>query len=90
MEITRYSIDPRTKKYFKGYGFLSVTRNLSNKYGKILLDTATKARPDVVKTAFRKVVYKTVEATRELTENKIAEKIVKLKPIKTNLRNNEF
>ena len=31
--MTRYSIEPRTRKYVKGHGFLSFTRNLSNKYG---------------------------------------------------------
>ena len=32
--MSRYSIEPRTRKYVKGYGFLSLTRNLSDKYGK--------------------------------------------------------
>ena len=32
--MTRYSIEPRTREYVKGYGFLSFTRNLPNKYGK--------------------------------------------------------
>ena len=27
--MTRYSIEPRTSKYVKGYGFLSFTRNMS-------------------------------------------------------------
>ena len=40
--MRRYSIEPRTIKYVKRYGFLSFRRNLSNKYGKQLLDTATK------------------------------------------------
>ena len=34
--MTRYSVEPRTRKYVKGYGFLSFARNLSNKYGKEL------------------------------------------------------
>ena len=34
-----YSIEPRTKKYGKGYGFLSFLGTLSNKCGKQLLDT---------------------------------------------------
>ena len=34
--MTRYSIEPRMKKYVKGYGFLSFTRNLSNEYGILL------------------------------------------------------
>ena len=47
--MTRYSIEPRAKKSVKGYGFLSFARNLSKKYGKILLDTATKTRLDELK-----------------------------------------
>ena len=32
--MTHGSIEPRSRKYVKGYGFLSFTRNLSAKYGK--------------------------------------------------------
>ena len=32
--MTRYSIEPITRKYVKGYLFLSFARNLSDKYGK--------------------------------------------------------
>ena len=52
--MTRYSIEPRTRKYIKGYGFLSFARNLFNKYGKQLLDTAIKAELNALKTAFKK------------------------------------
>ena len=55
--MKRYSKESRTKKYFKRYGFLSFTRNLSNKYGKKLLDTATKTRSDTAMSAYKKVVY---------------------------------
>ena len=34
MEMTCYFIEPRTRKYVKGYQFLSFVRNLSAKYGK--------------------------------------------------------
>ena len=37
--MTRYFIQPRTRKYVKGYGFFSFARNLSNKYKEHLLDT---------------------------------------------------
>ena len=40
--MTRYSIEPKTRKYITEYGFLSFTRNVSNKYGKQLLNTAFK------------------------------------------------
>ena len=53
-------------KYVKGYGFLSFTRNLSYKYGKKLLNTVTNTGRDAAKTASKKVVHKTAEATGEL------------------------
>ena len=34
-----YSIEPRTRKCVKRYGFLTFVRNLSNKYKNKLLDT---------------------------------------------------
>ena len=37
-----YSIEPRERRYVKGYGFLSFARNLCNKYGKKLMNTAIK------------------------------------------------
>ena len=54
MEITLYSIEPRTRKYVKEHGFLSIGRNTSSKYGRQLLDTATKAELDSLRTANRK------------------------------------
>ena len=42
LSMLRHSLEPKTRKYVKGYGFLSFTRNLSNKYGKQLSDAATK------------------------------------------------
>ena len=47
----RYSIEPRFRKQIKGYGFLSFARKFGDKYGKKLMDTATKTRIDVAKTA---------------------------------------
>ena len=44
--MTCYSIEPRTRKYVKEYGFLSFARNLSNKYEKQILDTAGKISLD--------------------------------------------
>ena len=41
--MMHYAIEPRTKKYFKGYKFLSFARNLSSKYRKHLLDNGINA-----------------------------------------------
>ena len=49
--MTRYSIELRKRRYVKRYGFLLVARNLSNKYGKKLLDTATEIGLDAAKSA---------------------------------------
>ena len=38
----RYSIEPRARRYVRGYGFLSFARNIGNKYGKKLMNTAIK------------------------------------------------
>ena len=50
--MTIYSIELRTRKYVKGYGFLSFGRNL--KYGKRLLDASAKTGVDDLKTATKK------------------------------------
>ena len=49
-----YSIEPITRKYIKGCGFLLFMRNLFSKYRKLFLDAATKTRPEALKTATRK------------------------------------
>ena len=63
--MTRYSIEPRTRKYFKEYEFLSFAR----KYKKQLLDTGL----DAVKSASKKVIQK----ADEFLGNKIADTVTK-------------
>ena len=53
--MTRYSIEPRTRKYFRWNEFLL---NLSKKNGKKLLTTATKTWLDVAITASKNVFIK--------------------------------
>ena len=59
----RYSTEPKCRRYVKEYGVLSIARNFGDKYGKILMDTATKTGIDAAKTASKRVVHKTEEAT---------------------------
>ena len=40
----RYSLEPNYRRYVKGYGFLSFVRKFGDKYGKKLMNTATKTR----------------------------------------------
>ena len=57
----RYSIEHKERRHVKGYGFLScprnigthatkVARNMGNKYGQKLVDTAKKSATDAIKT----------------------------------------
>ena len=62
----RYSTQPKFRKYVKGYGFLSFARKFGDKYGKKLMDTATKTEIDTAKIASKRVVQKTSEATGDL------------------------
>ena len=71
----RYLIEPRDRIYVKGYGFLSFAKNMSNKYGQKLFDTAKKSTTDAIKTASKRAIQKTAEATGDLVGNKIADKI---------------
>ena len=45
----RYSTEPRFRKYVKGYGFLSFAKKFGNKYGKKLMDNATKTGKNAAK-----------------------------------------
>ena len=74
----RYSVEPKFRKYIKGYGFLSFARKFGDKHGKKLMDTATKTGTDAAKTASKRVVQETAEAAADLVGNKIADKITTL------------
>ena len=75
----RYSIEPRDRIYVKGYGFLSfaknIGKNLSNKYGQNLLDSANESTTDAIKTSSKTAIQKTAEGTGDLIGNKIAHQI---------------
>ena len=75
----RYSVEPNDRIFAKGYGFLFFAKNmgkrLSNKYGQKVLDTAKKSPTDAIKTASKRAIHKTAEATGDLIGNKIADKI---------------
>ena len=87
----RYSIEPRDRIYVKGYGFLSFAKNmgknLSNKYSQKLLDTAKKSTTDPIKTASKRAIQKTAEATDDLIGNKITDKITS---VSKKVQNNEL
>ena len=98
----RYSIEPRDRIYGNGYGFLSfaknmgthatkIAKNLSNKYGQKLLDSAKKSTTDAKKITSKRAIQKTAEATGDLIGNKIADKITSVSKKKSTkeLHNND-
>ena len=71
------SVEPRERRYVKGYGFLSfarsmgthatkLTKSLSNKYGQKFADSAKKYATDAFKIARKIAIQKTAEATGDL------------------------
>ena len=72
--MTHYSTGACTRKYVKLSGVLSFRRDLPNKYGKQLLDTATTTGLDTLITAFKKVIHEAAQATG--SQEQIANKIV--------------
>ena len=91
----RYSIEPTDRIYVKRSGFLyfakTMGKSLSKKYGQKLLDSAKKSTTDAIKTASKKSIQKTAEATDDLIGNKIADKITSVSKKKSakELPNNE-
>ena len=87
-----YSIEPRDFRrgygwifvavFVASYGFLSFAKNmgksLSNKYSQKLLDSAKKSTTDAIKTASKRAIQKTAEATGDLIGNKAADKITSI------------
>ena len=71
----RYSIEPRERRYVKGYGFMSFARNFSDKYSKSLMDEGIDLSKTFAKTAGKKILKETAKATGDSIGNKIADKI---------------
>ena len=68
---------------------MSFARKFDDKYGKKLMDTATKTGIEAVKTASKWVVQKIAEATGDLIGNKIADKITSVGKTKSKKKENE-
>ena len=82
----RYSIAPRERRYVKGYGSLSfarslgtqttkIAKNLNDKYGQKLPDSAKKSARDALKIAGKRAIQKTAEASGDVAGKCIADKI---------------
>ena len=52
----RYSIEPRERRFVKGYGFMSFARNFSDKYSKSLMDKGIDVSKKFAKAAGKKIL----------------------------------
>ena len=69
----------------------NIRRNISNKYGQKLLDSAKKSTTDAIKTSSKRTIQKPVEDRDDLIGNKIAEKVISfLKNSPTELHSKEL
>ena len=68
---------------------MSFAKEFGDKYGRKLMDTATKTGIDETKIASKRVVQKSVDATGDLTGNKIADKITSVRKTKSKEKENE-
>ena len=67
----RYSIEPRERRFVKGYGFMSFAR----RFKESLMDKGIDVSKKFAKTAGKKILKETEKAAAYLTGNKIADKI---------------
>ena len=68
-----------------------IGKNLSTKYGQNFPDSAKKSTTDAIKTASKRAIQKTAEATGDLISNKIADKITSVsKKALKELQNDEM
>ena len=58
----RYSIEPKDRRYVKGYGFLpfpkNIGKNMNIKYSQKPVDSSKKSATDAIKTASKRTIKK--------------------------------
>ena len=100
----RYSLEPSYRKYVQGQGFMSFAKNIgnkysrkivlvidvSNKYGRKILDKSMDAIKDFAKIAGKKVLHKIAEASGEMIGNKVADRITKSSRNKAQIENDRI
>ena len=70
-----YSIEPKDRIYEKGYEFFLLLKTWAVSIVKDLLIVLKKSTNDAIKTASKRAIQKTVEATGDFIGNKTADKI---------------
>ena len=85
----RHSTEPKYRKHIEGYGLLSFSRIVGDKYCKKLMNTATKTEIDAAKATSERAVQKIAETAGDLIGNKIADKITLAGKTKSTQREDE-
>ena len=86
----RYLLEPRDRIYVKGDGFMSFARSMRiNMERHLLQDTAKKSAADAMKTASKRAIQKTAEATGASVDNEIADKITSVSKKKSSNNNGD-
>ena len=70
----RYSIEPRERRYVKGYGFVSFARNFSDKSSKSLMDKGIDVSKKFAKTAGKKILKETAKVITLLIRLQVHQK----------------
>ena len=73
----RYSIEPRYRTILKGYGVLSLAKNMVKNFGKNILGHAEKSATEALKTVSKNEIQETAEVTGYLIGNKITNEVMK-------------
>ena len=88
--MIRYSVQPTERIFVKVYAFLSLAKKMGrkirktiskiliNKYSQKILDHTKQSATDALKTASKRAIQTTAEATCDLIGNKIADSISKV------------
>ena len=91
--MTRYLVQPRDQIFVKGYRFLSfaknrgrnigknTSKNLGSKCSQKFIDHAKQSATDALKTASRRAIQETAEATGDLIGNRIPDKFTRVSKI---------
>ena len=61
----RYSIEPKERRYVKGYSFLSFAKNFGNKYGKKLINAAIKTGTNLSSKYDKKLTDTTIKTGKD-------------------------
>ena len=84
-----YAIEPRDRRYIKGYGFLSFAKNIgktiSNKYSQKLVDSAKKFATDAIKLLLKNQFKK---QQKQLEIQLPKQMLIKLQVLQKNVQKN--